>query len=65
MSAQLFEGGAFPELVERLREAADLVIIDAPPLAISDPLVMAEHADGILIVVDMKQADKARPAPRS
>lgn len=58
MSAQLFEGGAFPELVERLREAADLVIIDAPPLAISDPLVMAEHADGILIVVDMKQADK-------
>ncbi|MFI5393318.1 MAG: polysaccharide biosynthesis tyrosine autokinase [Myxococcota bacterium] len=59
MSAQLFEGGAFPELVERLREAADLVIIDAPPLAISDPLVMAEHADGILIVVDMKQADKA------
>ena len=59
MSAQLFEGGAFPELVDRLREAADLVIIDAPPLAISDPLVMAEHADGILIVVDMKQADKS------
>ena len=59
MSAQLFEGGAFPELVDRLREAADLVIIDAPPLAISDPLVMAEHVDGILIVVDMKQADKS------
>ena len=59
MSAQLFEGGTFPELVDRLREAADLVIIDAPPLAISDPLLMAEHADGILIVVDMKQADKA------
>jgi Mrp family chromosome partitioning ATPase len=58
MSAQLFEGGAFPKLVERLREAADLAIIDAPPLAISDPLVMAEHADGIPIVVDMKQADK-------
>ena len=35
------------------------MIIDAPPLAISDPLVMAEHADGILIVVDMKQADKS------
>jgi capsular exopolysaccharide synthesis family protein len=59
MSAQLFEGAAYPELLDRLRDAADIIIIDAPPLAISDPLVMAAYVDGILLVADMKQADRS------
>lgn len=38
-------------LLEELREFADIIIIDTPPiLAVSDPLVVAAHADGVLIV---------------
>jgi capsular exopolysaccharide synthesis family protein len=58
LSAHLFEGSTFPDLVQRLREAADFVVIDAPPLAISDPLIMAPHVDGIIFVVDMTKTDR-------
>ncbi len=58
LSSQLFEGSTFPDLVQRLREAADFVVIDAPPLAISDPLIMAPFVDGIVFVVDMTKIDR-------
>ncbi len=38
-------------LVERLREDADLVIIDSPPvLSVADTLVLANHCDAVLMV---------------
>jgi len=57
-SAHLFETGAFPALIRTCREQADFVIVDAPPLAISDPLLMAPYMDGVMLVVDASQATR-------
>lgn len=38
------------ELIERLEQLADIVLIDTPPLALSDPLIIAGHVDGVLLV---------------
>ncbi len=38
-------------LLEEIREQADIIVVDTPPiLAVSDPLVVAAHADGLLLV---------------
>jgi capsular exopolysaccharide synthesis family protein len=40
------------ELVQQWREEFDFVIIDSPPvLAVSDPLVLSQYADAIVLVV--------------
>lgn len=38
------------ELIARLEQEADVVIIDVPPLAVSDPLIVAGLADAIILV---------------
>lgn len=38
------------EVVERLEEAADVVLIDCPPTALSDPRITANHVDGVILV---------------
>lgn len=38
------------ELIERLERLADIVLIDTPPLALSDPLIVAGSVDGVLLV---------------
>jgi Mrp family chromosome partitioning ATPase len=41
------------ELLPKLREMVDLVIIDSPPVqAVADPLVLAARVDGVVLVVD-------------
>ena len=41
------------EVVKQLRDRADLVIFDSPPLlVVSDPLLLARFADTVLLVVD-------------
>ena len=57
-SAHLFETNAFPAMIRTCREQADFVIVDAPPLAISDPLLMAPYMDGVVLVVDASQATR-------
>ncbi len=48
----LIYSNRFPELVERLREDYDMVLIDTPPmLQMSDARVMGRHADAVLLVV--------------
>ncbi len=43
---------AMVRAVEAMRAAADIVIIDAPPvLAVADAAIIATHADGVLVVV--------------
>jgi non-specific protein-tyrosine kinase len=37
-------------LVARLEDAADIVIFDAPPHTVSDPLILAGMADGLVLV---------------
>jgi capsular exopolysaccharide synthesis family protein len=57
-SAHLFETNAFPAMIRTCREQADFVLVDAPPLAISDPLLMAPYMDGVILVVDASQATR-------
>jgi len=57
-SAHLFETSAFSAMIRTCREQADFVIVDAPPLAISDPLLMAPYMDGVMLVVDASQATR-------
>lgn len=39
------------QVLSTLEEAADMVIIDGPPLIVADSLVMASKVDGVLLVV--------------
>lgn len=48
---ELLESKEMGNLIEELRQAADFVIIDAPPiLAVSDALILAPKSDGVVIV---------------
>ncbi|MDI6832169.1 MAG: polysaccharide biosynthesis tyrosine autokinase [Actinomycetota bacterium] len=49
--AELVSSQAMQELLRRLREEYDYVIVDAPPvLAVSDAIAMAPMMDGVLVV---------------
>jgi capsular exopolysaccharide synthesis family protein len=51
-AAELISNGRFKQLLERLTPLFDWVIIDSPPcIAMSDATLMAEHCDGVLVVV--------------
>jgi Mrp family chromosome partitioning ATPase len=55
---------AIHRLLESLRESADLVIVDAPPLLqTNDPLGLSVHADGVLVVLDARRY-RRRYAPQ-
>lgn len=49
----LMDSAKVAALFSALREAADVVVIDSPPTFISDSIVLAAGADGVLIVVRM------------
>lgn len=50
--AGFFRTKGFISAMRRIRDHADLVIIDCPPvLAVSDALAIAEHVDAIVLVV--------------
>lgn len=47
------------EFIEEARKLYDLVIFDTPPvLAVADSQVLANHVDGVLLVVRSKQTEK-------
>ncbi len=39
------------EILAHLEDAADIVLVDAPPMAVSDPLIIAGLVDGVLLVM--------------
>jgi protein-tyrosine kinase len=50
--AELITGGRLKNLLQRLSPLFDWVIVDSPPaMAVSDPRVMADLCDGVLLVV--------------
>ena len=57
--AELLGSPAMAEMVGWLRERADIVILDSPPLlAVTDALVLSSHADGVLLVVTSGRSSK-------
>lgn len=51
-SPEMLEGNAFRDLLTRLRESYDLVLIDVPPaLLTSDSAVLAKQVDATMVVV--------------
>lgn len=57
--AELLQGSSFSALLKDLRDAADFVIVDSPPLVVSDALVMAPFVDAVLLVADARRASEA------
>jgi len=58
--AELLSGARFQQVLADLRQMYDYVIVDTPPmLAVSDPRVVAQRVDGILLV--FKITKRARP----
>jgi len=50
--ASFFRTGRFRRAVDRLREHADVVLVDSPPLlAVSDAAAIASQADAVVLVV--------------
>ena len=60
---------ALAEILSRLRDAYDLVVIDTPPvLRVGDAMTLSTQADGILVVAklsSMRAPDAARAAARA
>ena len=58
--AELLSQPTFPQLLEVLRGQYDYVIVDSPPLlAVTDPCIVAPHADGVLLTIRLSKT--ARP----
>ncbi len=52
MPAELLASERFARLIEQMRKQFDYILIDAPPvLIVTDPLLLALAADGIVLVV--------------
>lgn len=51
--ALILSGEALPAFLAQARERYDVVIVDSPPLlGLSDAVILASHADGVLFVID-------------
>ncbi len=58
--AELLHSPALGQLIQRSRATYQFIVIDTPPLgAVSDALIAAEHADGVLMVVRDRVTTKA------
>jgi capsular exopolysaccharide synthesis family protein len=49
--AELLGSRKMDHILARLGEKADLVVIDSPPLIVSDALMLAAKVDGVLVVI--------------
>lgn len=57
--AELLTSPAFAELITKLKQDYDYVIVDTPPiLAVSDPSVVASRMDGVLLVVRLGKNER-------
>jgi len=58
--AELLGSRRMQEILIELREQADMVIIDSPPIsAVSDALILANQSDGVLLVVKAGKTSRA------
>lgn len=57
--AELLGSRRFTELLGRARQMFDYVLIDTPPVEmVSDPVILATQADGVLLVLDAQKTRK-------
>ena len=66
--AELLSSQRFTEFLSLLRRDFEYVLLDSPPVGlVSDPLVLAAEADGVLLVIDAQKSRKVtvRRAMRS
>lgn len=58
--AELLGMREFDDLITKLREDYDFIIIDTPPLtAVSDPCIVAGRADSVVLVVRVNKNDRS------
>jgi receptor protein-tyrosine kinase len=57
--AELLSSGGFAQFLRLVRREFDYVLIDAPAVEmVSDPVILAAEADGVLLVVDAQSTRK-------
>jgi capsular exopolysaccharide synthesis family protein len=57
--AQALRSSQFRNMIETLKERADVVVIDSPPvLVVADALAVAPLADAVLVVVDVQHTTR-------
>ncbi len=66
--AELLDSERMQRLLEQLRDQADILLLDSPPVtALSDAIILATRVDGVLLVLDagVTRRDAARKATES
>jgi polysaccharide biosynthesis transport protein len=56
--AELLQSEAFRHLLQRLEQDFDLVILDSPPLVVTDAAILATRVDGSVMVVRRGHSDR-------
>jgi capsular exopolysaccharide synthesis family protein len=50
--SELLDSQQFADLIEKARNLFDIILIDSPPaLLVTDPVVLSEKVDGVILVV--------------
>ncbi len=58
--AELLESPEFEQMLNRLRATYDFVLLDTPPvLAVSDPVSIAAHVDGVVLTIRLRKNSRA------
>jgi len=57
---ELLGSERFKRFLEQMRREFDYVLLDSPPVgSVSDPIILARHADGVLLVLDAQHTRKS------
>ena len=63
---ELLGSAEMAEVVQRVREVSDFVIIDSPPvIGLADPSVLASYTDGVLLVISQDAGRRALTQART
>ena len=55
---ELLESNRLPQVLAQLKARADVIIVDGPPFIIADAAILADHIDGIVMVVQLGHTHK-------
>ena len=56
--AEVLRSPRTAELLQQMRSAFDLVILDVPPLMVADAMILATHVDGVMLSVVLGQTHR-------